>query len=204
MKQLLLIGLLLPSVVFAQGSQPETTDAMGNSATLSGDSVAHVSSVGNFRITFPAGCSRIVTKVPPESAEGTDGPKKVIVSITYCDRYQERGEGCSVSSFFNVTDDIGGAPGPRQVIDRVVRFLDTMNVSITKEGQLSKEMPDGSIIKGFEVFASESGGVAQAWVRGLLYQGNIYIVSAWKNSGQLWDDPEFLTFFNSFKPGTTD
>ncbi len=128
----------------------------------------------------------------------------MVVSLTYCDRNQQKGEGCSVSSFFNVTGENGGAPGPSQVIERVVRFLETMKVAINHEMPVRKELPDGTVIEGIEVLASDPSGVGQAWVRGLLYEGDIYVIAAWKNKGQLWDDPDFQNFFNSFQPGATD
>ena len=204
MKLLVMTVLLLPSLVFAQGGDPQMDSSPENPTTLSEGPVSHTSLRGEFRVVFPPGCAKLVTKVPSDEPETRDGLPSVAVTLTYCDRYREKGEGCSVSSFFNVMSANGGPPGSEEVIERVVRVLDTMNVSISHEMPVNKQLPDGSIIEGLEVLASDPSGVGQTWVRGLLYEGDIYIMSAWKNTGQLWDDPDFQNFFNSFQPGAKD
>ena len=204
MKRLLLIGLLLPTVALAQVKDPVLEGSPDNPTTLNEGPVSHSSVRGDFRVVFPPGCGKLVTKVPQEEASTEDDFPAVAVTLTFCDRYQEKGEGCSVSSFFNVLGKDGGAPGSEQVIERVVRFLKTMNATINHETPISKELPDGSIIEGIDLLASDASGVGQAWVRGLLYQGDIYVMAAWKNTGKLWDDPDFQNFFNSFQPGASD
>ena len=202
MKLLVMLLFLIPSL--AQANDPVIEGSAENPTTLSKGPVAHVSQRGEFRVVFPSGCGKLVTKVPSDAPETIDGLPAVAVTLTYCDRNQEKGEGCSVSSFFNVMNKDGGPPGSEQVIERVVRVLDTMNVSISHEMPVSKTLPDGALIEGLEVLASDPSGVGQTWVRGLLFQGDIYIMSAWKNTGQLWDDPEYQNFFNSFQPGAID
>ena len=40
----------------------------------------------------------------------------------------------------------------------------------------------------------------EVWIRGLLIDGDIYILTAWNNQGGVWDNPDYITFFNSFQP----
>ncbi len=122
MKRLLLIGLLLPTVALAQVKDPVLEGSPDNPTTLNEGPVSHSSVRGDFRVVFPPGCAKLVTKVPQEEASTEDDYPAVAVTLTFCDRYQEKGEGCSVSSFFNVLGKDGGAPGSEQVIERVVRF----------------------------------------------------------------------------------
>ena len=201
MVRFLIIGLLLPTLAWAQTDDAGKTAKSGNLSVLSEKSLEHFSVSGEFRVTFPSGCGKIVTKVPVEGDGEMDGLPAVRVSITYCDRHQGVGEGCSVTSYFNVTNKDGGYPEPEQTVERVVRSLKSMNVVIKKEVSLRKELPDGTVIEGVDVFAAEASGSGQAWVRGLLYEGDIYIMSAWKSTGDLWGNPDFIDFFNSFKPG---
>jgi len=199
--RILLVGLLLPTLVWAQVSEVGPAKSADNPLTLGRDPVNFSSKEGDFRITFPSGCGKMVTRIPSEELPDVDGIPAVLITTTFCDRYQEKGEGCSVSSHFNVTSADGGYPESEQVIERVVRALEGMKAAIKKQTHLRKELPDGTIIEGLDVLAADSAGVGQVWVRGLLYEGDIFIISAWKNTGGLWDDPAYLTFFNSFQPG---
>ena len=204
MKLLVMLAILLPTLAWGEAEDPMLNSSADNPSKLSEGPVAHTSVRGEFRVIFPPGCAKIVTKTPSEVPGSESDQPTVAVTLTFCDRYQVKGEGCSVSSFFNVMNKDGGPAGAEEVIERVVRVLDTMNVSVSHEMPVSKTLPDGSVIKGLEVLASDPGGVGQTWVRGLLYEGDVYIMSAWKNTGELWDDPDFQNFFNSFQPGANE
>lgn len=199
--RLILIAILLPTLAFAQTGDAGEGITSDNPLSESDEARVFSSPEGDFRITFPSGCSRIVTRVPSEELPDVDGIHAVVVSISFCDRFGEKGDGCSVTSLFNVTNAEGGYPGPEQVIERLVSVLKGMNVTIQKESPIRKELPDGTAIEGIDLFAADSSGVGQAWLRGVIYEGDIYIMSAWKSAGGLWNNQEFITFFNSFQPG---
>lgn len=201
MVRILLLCLLLPMVAWAQSAEIGTVQSTDNPLVMGQKPVAFSSEEGDFRVTFPSGCGKMVTRVPSEDPPDVDGVPAVRIVATFCDRNQQKGEGCSVTSHFNVTTAKGGYPESDQVVERVVRTLETMNVSIQKQTHLRRELPDGTIIEGLDVFASDESGVGQTWVRGLLYEGDIFILAAWKSSGGLWGDPSYITFFNSFQPG---
>ncbi len=201
MVRLIIIGLLLPTLSLAQASNIGNAESADNPVTLSTKPVLFSSAEGDFRITFPSGCGKTVTRVPADEAPDVDGQPGIRVTFTFCDRNQEKGEGCSVTSYFNVMGADGGYPGADQVIERMTLLLKSMNLAIREQSPLSKKLPDGTTIEGLDLLAAEPSGVGQAWLRGLLYEGDIYILSAWKNTGKLWDDSDYITFFNSFQPG---
>lgn len=200
-KIIVLMSVFLPLLALAQTDDPTVRGSAENPAVMNEEAVNYASNEGDFRVIFPAGCGKIVTKLPND--EGLDPVDKptVKVTVTYCDRFQKKGEGCSVTSYFEVTAPDGGYPGPDQVLKRITRFLDTMNVSIQHQNALRKVLPDSTVIEGLDVYAGEKFGVGQAWVRGVIYQGDIYVLAAWKSTGGLWSDPDYATFFNSFQPG---
>ncbi len=200
MMRLLLIGLMLPCLAWAQTGDISISGSPDNTPVLSNEAVEHSFQRGDFRITFPSGCGKMVIKYPNDLPD-VDGRPAVQINIAYCDRFEKKGEGCSVVSYFNVTDVDGGYPGSDQVIERVVELLKTMGVAIKRQEPIHKELSDGSIIEGIDIYAAEANGIGQARLRGLLYNGDIYVVSAWKSTGGLWDDQEYIFFFNSFKPG---
>ncbi len=199
--RLLVVGMLLSGLAGARAELSEKIGAAENPATLSKGTVFHSSSEGDFRITFPEGCSKVITKVPVDPAPLVDGMPSATVILTYCDRYQNKGEGASVTSFFNVRGDSEDYPGSKQVVERVERMLETMSVRIAKENPISKVFPDSTVIEGLDVFGVETSGEGQVWVRGLIYQGDIYVIAAWKSAGELWNDPDYIEMFNSFQPG---
>ena len=201
---LLWLVLLLPAMAVAQEQDPAVTGSQENPTTLSDEAIPFSSGEGEFRVVFPPGCAKLVSKTSDDQASQDPDHPNVLVTITYCDRFQKKGEGCSVSSFFNVQGKDGEGAGTEQVIERIGKFLKTMKVNVNHEYPIKKMLPDSSVVQGFDVLASDPAGVGQAWIRGLLYQGDIYVMSAWNSSGGLWDDPEFQNFFNSFQPGAEE
>jgi hypothetical protein len=188
---LLLPGLAL-SQVAAEGS---------NLGGLSMNPQNHSSVEGDFRIIFPGGCGKLVTRIPADDAPDVDGMPAIQVIYTFCDRYQKKGEGCSVASYFNVTSEDGGYPGPDQVTERIITSLKLLNATIKEQAPVRKELPDGTVMEGLDVRAADASEEATVWVRGILYEGDIYIMTAWKKDGNLWYDEDYITFFNSFLPG---
>lgn len=202
MKTILLMGLLMwPVLAFCQPSIPKELGTEENRATLSDRPVDYVSEDGEYRVVFPPGCGKIVSKVPDWDSLDSEGNPVAVTYISYCDRYDEKGEGCSVTTFFNLTDGQGGPPGPTQVVERIERMLQGMGVSIIRQQPVKRSLEDGTLVEGVDVLAGEKSGAGEAWLRGLLYNGDIYLLAAWKAEGGLARDPDFISFFQSFEPG---
>lgn len=202
MRSFLVAGLLLwPLLAGAQEMMPDRLGTDENPAFLNKDPVPYTSEEGNFSVLFPPGCGKIVARVPDGVGEDEEGNLLPVTFGSYCDRYQEKGEGCAVIVVFNITDGKGGPAGPAQVVERVERLLGSMGVEVKGQTMVRRQLPDGTTLEGVDVLAAESGGAGESWVRGLLYQGDIYLLSAWKSTGRLAIDPEYIAFFNSFQPG---
>jgi hypothetical protein len=154
---------------------------------------------GDFQITWPGGCGKLRTRSLVDDGTSQDKEHPVFVS---CDRNGEEGEGCSVSVLFNVKGADGGPAGPAEVVARMESMLVKFGAEIKRQAPLKKDFGDGLVVEGLDLQAAQTGGAGQVWLRGLLVYGDIYILAAWDLGGQLWGNPEYATFFNSFKPGT--
>lgn len=156
---------------------------------------------GDFQVTFPAGCAKLVTRAnEPDLFGGEEWDDIVQVTYVYCDRYQVEGQGCSVKATFNLHGDDGAMAGPQNVVSRVENALKHFRANVVKQEAISKTFPNGVLVEGVEILAKPEGRPGEVWVRGFLVEGDIYILTAWNNQGGLWKDPEYMTFFNSFQP----
>ena len=56
------------------------------------------------------------------------------------------------------------------------------------------------MVEGIDVRGTRPNGEGQLWVRGLLSYHDIYVLTAWSVDGEIWENPEYLEFFNGFVP----
>ncbi len=202
MTRFLMCALLLgPALAWGQSGLPDRVGTEDNQAYLNRDPVSYVSEEGGFSVVFPTGCGKIVVKEPSDFPVDGEGNPLPVSYVTYCDRFQQKGEGCSVTAFFNVHGADGGPAGPPQVVERVQRMLGTMGLTVSRQKTLHRELPDGTVLEGVDVLANETAGVGESWVRGVLHNGDIFLLTAWKSDGSLATDPDYIAFFNSFEPG---
>ncbi len=156
---------------------------------------------GGFQVTWPSGCRKLHIKAnEPENYVGEEDSRVVLVHVAVCDRVGKVGAGCSVTSTFDARSSDGGEAGPEQVIARVEHALKTYSVKVVRQEQLKREFADGLIVEGVDVFGTGRDGEGEFWVRGLLAYHDIYVLTAWSTEGDLWDNPEYLEFFNDFLP----
>ena len=156
---------------------------------------------GDFRVIWPSGCHQVLTRTPMDEGDSDDWEKEQPVMV-YCDRNGEKGEGCSVTAIFNVRGTNGSEASPDQVVARMQKLLASFGADITNQKPLKKDFGNGVLAEGLDVLAAQKGGSGQVWLRGMLIRGDIYIMSAWDLKGAIAQDPEYITFFNSFQPGT--
>jgi len=199
------------SIVLAEDSDPvrekassvEKVAVGGEPDNLSVNPVVYINEGGDFQITFPRGCGKLVTRAnEPDLFAGEEWDDIVQVSYVFCDRFQKEGEGCSVKSTFNLHDKDGDMAGPEQVVPRVESALKHFQASIVKQESVKKQFENGIQVEGVEILARPENSKGEVWIRGLLVEGDIYILTAWKDQGGLWKDPEYMMFFNSFQPWT--
>lgn len=151
---------------------------------------------GQFGIIFPAGCSRIHSKSPTvESGE------KVPVVYVYCDRYNKQGEGYSVNAWMDLVGADGGNPGMAELEVKVKEALSKLGLVVVKQLPLSHEFPSGIKMEGMDLLTRSQDSVGQAWLRGWIVGDRVYLISAWRSSGDLLGQAGLKEYFNSFQPG---
>lgn len=192
-----LAGLLAVPAVAKDQERTFTSDP-NNPMTPQDEPYRYTSVDGDFRIIWPSGCSKIKIRTPGDEGDA-DSPYPVIVS---CDRHGEDGAGCSVMVIFNAQGEDGSPAGPDQVMVNMQNLLRDFGAEVKQQSPLHKDFGEGLIVEGLDVLAAQAGGSGQVWLRGLLVGGDIYLLSAWDLSGKVWNNPEYVNFFNSFQPGT--
>ncbi|MFT5314826.1 MAG: hypothetical protein ACI9UK_000651 [Candidatus Krumholzibacteriia bacterium] len=161
----------------------------------------HISAEGNFQTTWPSGCGRLRIRAnAPEYFVGDDESDLIMVHVETCEQFGEPGEGCSVTATFDAKNESGGPAGPDQVLARVRNVLQAYGVKMTKQTPLKRVFPDSSTLEGVDVMGTDAEGKGQFWIRGLLSYHDIYILTAWSTTGNLWENPEYQMFFNGFLP----
>lgn len=159
--------------------------------------VNYASEEGDFEVVFPGGCAKIRTRIPNSFR---DDDQKVVHA--FCDRDGREGEGCSVTAWLNVRTPAGGPPRPTNVIDRIQQMLNQFGVQASRQKPIRYETEYGALIEGVDVLADNPDGSGQVWVRGLLVEGDIYLLTAWRAAGPLAEDQDFIAFFGSFRAHT--
>jgi len=161
----------------------------------------HKSEEGNFQVTWPSGCGRLRIRAnAPEYFVGEDESDLILVHVESCEQFGEPGEGCSVTATFEARNAEGGPAGSDQVLARVRNVLQAYSVKMTKQVPIKRVFDDGSFMEGVEVRGTDPEGKGQFWVRGLLSYHDIYILTAWSTTGNLWENPEYQAFFSEFLP----
>nr|MEE4269578.1 hypothetical protein [Candidatus Krumholzibacteria bacterium] len=192
--------LLLAGGAWAQAASGPLAEGTPENPLIPADQAHDFSSdIGDFRIMMPSGCAKVKTRTrEDDSASGEYIEETVVV---YCDRFGKEGDGCSVTAIFNVEGPEGGMPEAPQVTERLENILKTYGAHVTDQRYLEKEFGDGLKAEGIDLLAARTGGSGQMWLRGMLINGDIYIIAAWNESGGVASNPEYVTFFNSFQPG---
>ena len=203
----LCLVLTLPAVASDPAREkvdsPAQDDPSGIPEELSQDPVLFSNENGDFQILFPGGCGKIVTRAnEPDLFGGEQWQDIIQVSHAYCDRFQEKGEGCSVTAVFNVQGEDELMAGPEHVISRVEGVLSEFGANVVSQKAIKKDFGNGIVVEGVEVMAKPEKGPGEVWVRGLLTDGDIYILAAWNKRGGLWGNPDYVSFFSSFQPWT--
>jgi hypothetical protein len=191
-----MILLLAAGTVLGQG-KVNLPDGM----ELSDNPVSYVSENADFQLTFPSGCGELHSRVnEPDLFGGETYDDIVQVQYIYCDRHQEKGEGCSITSVFNWHDQEGNPAGPPQVVKRVGDTLRSFGVKVVSQREVRRSYNEEVAVEGVDVFARAAEGDGEVRVMGLLSDGDLYVLAAWNNSGGLDEDPEMTLFFDSFQP----
>ncbi len=196
----IMILLCCASVAVAQGggNTPKVTSPDGtNDFTPNDQPYGYKSTRGGFWVKMPSGCG-VVHKAFNEIPEDADPRTTVDIAHMYCNQNDAKVSGCAVSAIFNQRNAEGGPPGPAEVAARVDAQLASFGGRVVHQNQLQRELPDGRVLEGIDVYVQREVDMGEIWVRGLMEGGDIYVLVAWDHAGGLFADPEYQEFFNSF------
>jgi hypothetical protein len=201
--------LVMLAALGAQGSDPvrEKGTTSGNipedPENLSVEPVVYQHENGEFQVVFPGGCGKLITRAnEPDLFGGQEWDEIVQVTHVFCDRWQKEGEGCFVMATFNLHKADGTMAGPQNVVIGIEGVLEEYGVKVVKQQVIQKDFGNGYLAEGVDVFARPEQGPGEFWARGLLINGDVYILAAWNQEGGLWKSAEYAAFFNSFQPWT--
>jgi len=175
--------------ITTSGEQADSTQA--NVLTDITGTVSYNSPEGEFQVVWPDGCSTI--RYQGQSDPNSDDPHDFLKIHVFCDRKDRPNEGCSVTVFYKERGEFGGPPGPPRVIDICKDVMQSFGVEILDQRALRR-----GEFEGIQLRCQEPGDTGQLMLEGLLLRERIYILAAWKATGQLFADPEIIRFFDSF------
>ncbi len=157
---------------------------------------------GAFQVTWPSGCGKLHERSndPVYYEDEERVYDAVLVRAVSCDRFDLEGEGCSVAAIFNVRSPSGEEAGTAEVIEQVKKMLKKYGANIKQQSSIRREFPDGTVVEGIDVIGMGVNGIGRIWVRGLLSYHDIYVLSAWSVTEDVWTNPEYQEFFNDFAP----
>ena len=160
--------------------------------------IDHTSTDGKFRITFPTGCGRVLTKM--NMAE--DGSANVDVRLVFvtCERANAKNEGFQVNARLGAARGLKGKAATDSVLASVRRLLDGYGVVPGRQTAIRRDFGALGVFEGIDIQAHRESGAGDVWIRGLLRGDDIYFLVAWKAAGGMLDDPEYAVFFQSFEP----
>ena len=199
------LTLLVATAAVSQITPPDSNGTIPGQVNSDNDlrdvtgPVLYESADGDYQITLPPGCA-IYRERRPQSADfEDDGQTQLTLTVyTYCDRSGYSNEGCSITAFVDQDLDRGPAADPGFVMNQIESTLQTFGVEILRQQPYRRQVTDGPLMEGLDVLAADPDRTGQVWVRGLLVEGDVYVLTAWRAHGELQNDPDFIRFFNSF------
>ena len=195
------LRIILPAaLLLASATASAQVSGIGeNKPELITEPYEYVSQKGEFKVTWPSGCGELRRRENDGNPD-VDPFERVVIFNVYCDQNGQHGVGCQVTAVFNLQGEDGAPAGPPQVVREMEEQMKTLGVNIERQQPIRREMPDGTVVEGLEILAREPEGSGEAWLRGLIHEGDVFLLSAWNMSGGLFADPEYQAFFNSFEP----
>ena len=183
--------------------KPVRPAAPGETQSFSGipdskNPIEYKSPEGNFQVTYPTGCARLHTRT---NVRPDNGPE-LTVQVVYvtCDRAGATNEGCAVFSQRGATRGLKGQDAADKVLSAVTEQMKGYGVNPIRQTALRRDFGKRGVVEGIDIQAQRPDGAGDFWIRGLLSGEDIYMVVAWKAAGGLWNDTQYLRFFDSFRP----
>jgi hypothetical protein len=164
----------------------------------SGKPIDHTSRDGHFRVTFPTGCARLLTRMNTGDRDSTKVDARLV--FVTCDRANTKEEGCQVSARLGVARGLKGKAAADRVLAVVRKLLDGYGVAPAHQTAIRRDFGVHGVVEGIDIQAHPESGKGDVWIRGLIHGDDMYFLLAWKARGGMLDDPEYGEFFQSFQP----
>lgn len=146
---------------------------------------------GGFSAKFPDGCARVRTRATPAGA----APGEHETVSVWSDRFERRGEGVMVTTYYKLRGENGGPPNPRTVVGKIEEVLQRHNLELVEQRAMKHDD-----LEGVRAFCRERGGDSIMWIEGLLFADRVYILMGWRSAGGTLSDRQITRFFMSFRP----
>jgi hypothetical protein len=191
-----IVLLLVTLAACERGDQRQKTESEATADTLSATVTPgedeYYQKEGNFQIAWPSGCNRLRIRTLPRPT--ADDPDHLAYAHIFCNREGYSSEGCAVTVYFDQESDFGGPAGPPQVIELVKQLMEHFGVEAVRQQPVYRDD-----IAGILVHCREPNDTGRVWIEGFLLGSDAYLVSAWQGEGNLFSDPDYVQFFESFK-----
>ena len=199
-------GALLPALVagglaVAQEAESPLEGSSENTISPTVEAYERYSTDGDFRVVWPSGCGSLTTRTLGDGYADVDVFESEYPVGVHCNRAGKEGAGCMVVVVYNGKTADGSPAGPPEVVSRMTRQLQEYGAALVRQRPLVLQFAGGITAEGLEIHGAQQGGAGQVWLRGFLIGSDIYLLSAWDLEGGVWEDPEYHTFFNSFRLG---
>ena len=187
-----LVGLLL---VVACGGDDDTAVTERDTSTAAADTsaaapglVRHHREAG-FQVYWPSGCDKL-----NEQASGHATRRAAREFIFTCDQDGKLLKGLSIRVLQQAHGRNDTPPGPPLVVSMIEAQVRRFGVQTVRQRPLQSADSEG-----MDVQAAEPHGDDKLWIRGLLIGQDIYLLMAWSGESDLFEDPETVNFFASFR-----
>lgn len=164
----------------------DSIPAPDNTTLVDGGQVRTHANAG-FSIYWPAGCGRLRESL----SEGTTD-HAAMEQIYNCE--PSPGLGFSVRHYHRAQTRDGLPASPLFVVDLVEHQMKRYGVRPKRQRPL-----EGGPIQGVEVQGVDPAGSGEVWIRGLLVGTDVFVLTAWSNQGDLFENVEAADFFHSFQ-----
>jgi hypothetical protein len=183
--------------VAAKGGAPAKTQSF-NDLSDAATPIRFTSNEGRFSVVFPSGCAKVRSRL--RVGGGSKSLQDANLVFTNCDRAGRQNEGCSVTARPGEARGLDPAAATAKVLDYMRQVLGGYDVKPVVQTPLRRDFGEHGVVEGLEIVARAEGTAGDVCVRGLLHDEDIYVLTAWKATGGMAEDPEYSQFFQSFLP----
>lgn len=180
-------------VQLMSGSDFDVRQAATVTLPQGGGALIYASPEGRFTVTLPPTCSRLDKRA--NFAEEGEPEVAVRILALACEV-----AGIQIESRLGAARGLTGRAAGELVAAEVRRLVAARRAQPVRQRALHEDYGERGTLDGFEIEARPRSGQGELQVRGLLHGEDIYILVAWRPSGHVWSDGDYIRFFSDFRP----